>query len=307
MDNLIEPRLICDRISITLNASRQLIERVQNFITSESLVRKFGSRQYKCSGRLPINLAFADDLTRETALIVQVGATRAHMRDMRISYNPSTLEPEAPPMFIEQAFNIPWDLVVAEGHISEYHAAVDVDHVAIDDMFISIPRFHIEQSIVTNGATRYIGSRTSGRCFCIYDKRAEIVASNRKMPSLIREEVPPHPRTRFEARLRPRLRLCDLEEIKNPFRDVVVSGAPDPKSLPPKLRPLCAMVIKLARHEGLNAALSQLPKRERAQIRHAIEHAAGCPWWDPEKIWTQHAGVATAIRDEWPPEGLPWT
>jgi hypothetical protein len=303
----ISPRLVCDRISVTFNASDKLIARVEDFIKSAELVRQFPCRQYRSSGRLPINLAFANELTRETFLTVQVGPRRANMRDMRISYNPSKLESYEPAMFAEQAFQIPWDLVLAEGHISEYHAAVDVDHIKIDDIFIGVPRFHIEQSIVAKGTTRYIGSLTSGRYFCIYDKQVEIIESNRRRPPHIREEVPPHSRTRFEARLRPRLKLRDLEELKNPFAGVAVSGAPDPKLLPPKLRSLCALTIQLARHQGMNGAISYLPKRERAQIRHAIEHAAGCPWWDPEKIWTQHAGVATAIRDEWPPEGLPWT
>ena len=91
---------------------------------------------------------------------------------------------------------------------------------------------------------------------------------------------------RIEAVLRPKLWWPECRAIPNPFtalqlRRYIRSLAGDKN-----LRTELATVLRLARYDGLNAALliCDGTKKQRL-LKKILQTQIECDWWDPAKLW----------------------
>jgi len=152
----------------------------------------------------------------------------------------------------------------------------------ISNLYIWHPKFKRTSKYYNNGETEtyYLGTTSSPKQFCIYNKGAEIKAKNTSL--LIKEEVPAYSTTRVEARIRDRIPLKKLSSIHNPFKKLGVSkyGSPHPTSWEFNL------FLKLSNECGSQEALLSLPEAVRKKYRLLLSQKTPS-WWEHKSIWAQ--------------------
>ena len=280
-----------DKITITLDPPEgshlQLIAKMKE----EAAYYAPGTKWYRHFARFPLhelNYKYSDS-SRALDLVVCASPRAKNARFARIEFNPGRVEAQVPAYYLGAVFGIGWDDVCL-GEVTNLHIAVDVHGVPIESLQFHAPKFQATRVITKNGKTVYVGGATSARSFCCYDKVAEIRHHNRNVPESLRQEVPSHPVTRIEARLKPKVRLAALCDLANPYRDVTVAALGEGNHLPWYLQ----LAAKLADFTSVNAVMPMLPKAQRAEYL-ALQKKAVPAWWNPTAIWEGFPPLADAL------------
>jgi hypothetical protein len=254
-----------------------------------------GGRNYQRGCRIFLNSALAYERTGASAFVCQVGAKRPGMRNTRFSWNPATVDSEDIAALVfgpNGLFNINSALLYG-ANISQLDLAVDVPGLRVDDVLPSYGKLRCtENRFGSGGRTLYLGARSGDTRVRIYDKRPEMIASNRKLGAYLaelHEPVPEHDLLRLEVSLRDCGQFDKLHEMNNPFLAMRVHMCP------PELSQLELATVRLARYEGLATAF-KAAKFSNAQKKALVRKLAkrGTPdWWRPKELWPQQFPALT--------------
>jgi hypothetical protein len=281
-----------DRIAITYDVSPP--ERLTLISTlKKAPFYRAGTRQYRHYARFPLSdatVTFCDPTSRaDLILSAHPKLPGQSLRYGRIEFNPSRVDDYHVRYVMENVFEIPWERIQA-GNVSQVHIAADIAGAAVQALSIYVPKMGVVQTFSKSGYTLYIGARTSQRMFAIYDKQAEIVKANQKVPPIYKKTVPVHPLTRVEARLKPCCPVIELLSLKNPFDDVAISATSDVITSDWVLN----LAFQHSRLVGINGVLPLLPKAVRAQMLCVLQ-AESVNWWQPGKVWSEYIHLAQGV------------
>jgi len=280
--------LVVDKLAITFDAPESIRESIRRGI-SEDVTQRFHATNYRHSGRVYLNESLSKERYRGSSLVVQTEPCTTGLRSCRVEWNPGKVPSDIVLIGLNNIFGVPYKLLVEQGVITTYHVSIDFDHVLVDDLGVYVPKMRVTRNCASNGISRYIGALAGAKCICVYDKVAEIKSHNGQRPRHLREEVPTHPRTRIEVRLKPYSRFSRLHALRNPFKnirifDLRLSGPGQENAFSVASR----LALRLMRYEGFSAAIAQLPRKDRKKLVAQLKVSATCEWWDPETIWVEH-------------------
>ena len=291
LDTVTAHDVIIDKLAITFNVPESQVQSIASRLTAirkEKYAAYSKNVNYQVGTNIWLNEHSIQERATSSCVKVHTLPKFAGHRSCRVEWNPSKIPTEIVASVALQNYLGIDPSLVGQGIVTQLDVAVDVDNVQINDILFHVPKFRLFKNIISSGMTRYIGGRTGRRYYCCYDKRAEIIAHNTRVYwDTHKQPVPDHPRMRVEARLSPRVFWSELDQIENPFgimqlRQFSTCTAAD--GVPGQY---LRMVLALARHDGLNAALSTLDKKTRALMKKMILDAQECcGWWCPEKLWT---------------------
>lgn len=169
--------------------------------------------------------------------------------------------------------------------------AVDVCPLNLEAVWVNGKNLHRSRIIIGRRGeveeiqTIYLGARGSATLFCIYNRDSiENPDSN-----------PSNPTTRFEARLKPRCSLRDLQSIaiKNPFGRLSVVNCVDPVTLT-HLDDRYKLFLDSCWRRGLAGALRLFRRQAtRRNYENWITENRQTQWFDAINIWE---GYGDAIR-----------
>lgn len=244
-------------------------------------------RNYHRGFRAYLNHCLAWEATGSTAFVCQIHARKPGVPNARFSWNPSKVSALDIAVFVFGDYLSLAPAVLRNAWVSGLHLAIDVPGVHVDEVAASYARLRVNRNMFgADGSTRYLGAASGRTSVCIYDKRSEIVASNKRLgtyPSQLSEAVPEHPLSRFEVRLQGVGYLRDLHNISNPFGKLRVHMVSD------DLTQLERLVVRLCRYEGLNPTLKCAgfsPSQRRTLMRKMAR--TGTPiWWRPRELWAE--------------------
>ena len=167
-------------------------------------------------------------------------------------------------------------------HLRAVDLAIDVNR-PIDSLtfFGSLKRY--EETIYSNGLTRYLGARISDNYYCIYDKRVHSEQTRKKQhaPNDYLTPTPKNHLTRIEVR-----KKFEGEPIKylpklasNLFTPLNVSSI-----RPPNLNDsILCLFWELSRHIGSNAAYTKIiNKKDKEKVRDIIK-TQRARWWNSNR------------------------
>ena len=279
--------LISDKASFTLVVNQEHEEDIA-YVMNELITSGHAKKTYKGMYWLSIEVLLG--AFNEQRILVQCKPKKTEMSFFRVEFNPSKVNMAEVRSYVDLILPYGYTQLIKQGVCTRIDATVDVHNVEIDNLLIWMPSIRKTSGYYKDGKTEtyYLGPKASPRLICIYDKVAEIKARNSK--KLIKTEVPDHPITRIELRLKTRPPAKALPGIPNLFKKIGISNIGAHMSDDHAFR----MFIKASRAEGAQNVLLDLPEELRKKYRKRL--ATGSPqWWDTDNIWTQWPNVANAI------------
>lgn len=280
-----------DKVAVTFDVPAQLRVQLIARIRSHAPYYREGTRWYEHFARFPLGEyghKFLDP-TRATEVQLFAGPRRPGSRFARIEFNPNRAPIHLVRGFLSEVLGVGWGLIQM-GTASHLHVAVDIPGVRIADLSLHVPKVSVTRQVSKSGRSNYVGSCGSARSFCCYDKRAEIVAHNRRLPHSLRQPVPGFELTRIEARLRPRVPIHCLPQLSNAFSGLTVSMIPEPKKVAWDIQ----LALRLSNFVGINGTLPALPASKRKELMALLE-AGRLACWDPEVIWRRYIALASEL------------
>ena len=281
---------IIDKLAITFDVpdfQMQLIAKRLKEVVQEKFGSPCGSPNYRVGAKIWLNEHLVKEKATSSCITVHTQPKHDYHKACRVEWNPSKVSTDDVAFIaFEDVLNTDFALVY-DGTVNRIDVAVDVDNVMIDELLFFAPKFQLFENRFKSGLTRYIGGRSGNRYYCCYDKRAQIIEHNTQVNPLHKSEVPEYPRMRIEAVLRPKLWWPECREIPNPFAPLKIRRFNCPTTGDKKECTDLAMVLRLARYEGLNAALAIYDtKRKQRLLRQVLQSQRECDWWDPTTLWT---------------------
>jgi len=220
------------------------------------------------------------------SMLVQCSPKNENTSFFRIEFNPAKIIwPEARG-FIDGILPMHYKGLVNHGICTRIDATVDVKREEIAKLLIFHPGILKTSDYYKSGRTEtlYLGSKTSPKLICVYDKIAEIKRSNSH--TIIKTEVPKDPITRIEARLRKRVPIKDLAEVPNMFEKLCISSYQSIPYLDEKFE-LFLMASQASNGQNVLLALSE---STRKKYRKYLKNYPA-KWWKPDDIWQQWPNV----------------
>ena len=288
-DSVTAHNVIIDKLAITFDVPASQVtliaERVRS-LAMEPFARPCGSQNYDVGVKLFMNEHLIQEKATSSCVTVHTKPKIAGYKLCRVEWNPAKIATDDIAYIVfEDMLELDFSFL-GSGTVTRIDLAIDIDNVQIDDILFHVPKFQLFENRYKSGLTRYIGGRASGRYFCCYDKRAEIIEHNMKVNPLHRVDVPEHPLMRIETRLRPKILWPNLINIENPFQPMELRRF---SSCMPSLNASddCLwLVLAYAHYAGLNAALAGFEKRAKTRmLSRILETQEACGWWRPGKLW----------------------
>lgn len=226
---------------------------------------------------------------------LDVCAIRDTRRPLRLEWNPARMveAPEYRAAFMRLLRDWLGDSFSAEmqdANITRIDLAVDVESLDINNIGVS----RADTTVISTNYGRdglmqslYLGAKNTDLRFVIYDKRAE------RGGLIVPRQVA---LTRFEARIKHRMKVSELFDFPNPFARLTV-------------REFLSMEVNVARNSqhvwrwfvdtckwrGAEAAIDLIRNsRTRAAWHRKFVERDRPRWWSPNEIWS---GLRSAIDD----------
>ncbi len=286
--------LFCDKISLTIQIPFEDHHFVVDALKGE---HAYPSSSYRFNKTLNINkkniASHYADSSGDTTLRIKADPLNPTLNFLRFEWNPEKADTEMLTLTVEHFLppSMTFSKLMTQAIVTRLDLAVDVN-IRLDRLLVYSKRKSWSKVIAHSGRTLYLGTEESSCCLCIYDKAAEMKAKNKKKCTDLKEAIPTTAVTRIELRLKPKTSLFQLLEMANPFADLVVLAYPSEVLA----NPLASQTLRLARHEGMDAALKGLPTAERKKMR-AILKPIEVAWWDPKAVWEQVPGVLATLAN----------
>jgi hypothetical protein len=288
-------RMKVDQITITSNipALQQSLSLKAKFWTLPSAIKKYFSNG-RCTVPPPKNsgviiASIYPDKTNKDRMIAAliVGVTESSHRYFSLTLYPGKMSPSE--FFVFKVFlagefpQYAYANLFATGRVSRIDLAIDILSVPKSALFPYRPKCRTV-TVLEAGGTTYLGSKTSGLMFRIYDKVKQLLETGK--PAAGHACI-----TRVEARLKAtKSAPCELaQNLKNPFTvlhlaelQVLRDTATDP---------LWHEFLDRAEVHGHCVALASIPKSTRGIFSKRLK-ACGAWWWQPAELWK---GIGPAL------------
>jgi hypothetical protein len=281
--------VVIDKLAITFDVpdfQLQLIAKRLKQVAQEKFGSPCGSPNYRVGARIWLNEFLVEEKATSSCVAVHALPKHDYYNACRVEWNPSKVSAE------DVAYIVFGDILdtdiasVYDGTVTRIDLAVDVDNVLIDDFRFYAPKFQLYENRFKSGLTRYIGGRSGNKYYCCYDKRAQIIEHNTKVHPYHQSEVPDHPRMRVEAVIRPKLWWPECREMANPFTTLQLRRFRRPVTGDEEWDTELTMLLRLARYEGLNAALAIYKgSKKQRMLKKVLQSQIACDWWEPSILW----------------------
>lgn len=273
--------LFCDKVSLTFKAESSQHKLIKTGI--QELVADgygFSVRRPRYRQSAAVDVAPTDGYEGQEMLLLQCDPAMTHAF-FRCEFNPKRAHMPTVRMFIDRILAGGYESLVKAGACTRIDFTVDVYGAGIEKLLLWHAGYSKTSAHYKSGQieTYYLGSTTSPKQLCFYDKVAETKRRNKKR--LIPEPLPPSPTTRFEVRIKDDQFLHELANVANPFQCLKV-GSFDYPAFPNDEK--FALFLEACRSRGAQDALLMLSESTRKKFRKALEES-GCAWWDPTKVW----------------------
>ena len=288
-DSVTAHNVIIDKLAITFDVPASQVtliaERVRS-LAMEPFARPCGSQNYDVGVKLFMNEHLIQEKATSSCVTVHTKPKIAGYKLCRVEWNPAKIATDDIAYIVfEDMLELDFSFL-GSGTVTRIDLAIDIDNVQIDDIVFHVPKFQLFENRYKSGLTRYIGGRASGRYFCCYDKRAEIIEHNMKVNPLHRVDVPEHPLMRIETRLRPKISWPNVANIENPFLPMQLRHFLPPSEESDSTDGYFRLLLGYALCAGLGAALAKLGKREKARmLKRVLATQEACEWWRPNELW----------------------
>ena len=214
-------------------------------------------------------------------VLIQCIPKQSGVRFSRIEFNPSKIGFRKVLPLLDFIYYGGADTVVSNGIVTRIDAAVDIEGLTPEMIVIKASGFRIAKNFYRSGhelETQYIGGKKGLLSFCVYDKVEQLKKQNLKFGHS--KPLPQIPVTRIEARIKPRMKLCELASLKNPFKRLEIANY---SSLSKTAGG--AIFLNAVRHNGFPANWALLTPSDKKRFSK-IMGISKCLWWSPEKLWT---------------------
>jgi hypothetical protein len=254
--------LSIDGIYLNVQLEENVVERIRCFVDKKLLKcdnstagqpRRWYTRRYTHGFYAYLSDSLKYEPIGTTKFHCATGPRVAGCKNTHLNWNPAKCDSYYVASIMEDYLQIPaGDLLDAT--VSRIDLALDVPKARIDDQAFSWPKMQQVENRYSNGRTMYLGARAGATRLIIYDKKAEIHQTSKKMGSYLEhlhEPVPVHDLMRIEIRLKKlSMPLSELITLPNPFVKLAVQvRATD-------FTPLESSRYDLALHEDLARASS---------------------------------------------------
>jgi hypothetical protein len=238
---------------------------------------------YRWSVAVPLDIGYHPNPPKaaDSHLLVCAAPLASGLRFGRVEFNPSKISMPDVWDVLAVGFAIDPAWVLA-GEVTRCDLCTDITGVAVDELLFFYPKFSVAQTWLSSGKTLYIGDRSSSRRFAIYDKRAQLIATNAKLPAPFKLDIPVEETTRVEFRLRKLpLQLISLGCLSNPFSKLQIVAC-----VPEQCQDVITRLFVLASHVyGVNALLYAGWLKDHTVQLKATLLSAGVSWWNPDSLW----------------------
>ncbi len=286
--------LFCDKMSLTM----QIPFKDRPFIVDALKDEKaYPSSAYRLNKRLNVNKKGIDshyaDSSGDTTLLIKADPMNPTLNFLRFEWNPGKADTAMLTLTVEHFLppSMTSSDLMSQATVTRLDLTVDVN-IRLDRLLVYSKTKTWSEVIAQSGRTLYLGTEESFGRWCVYDKAAEMKGKNKKKCAELKESIPTTPVTRIELRLKPKMPLSHVSALTNPFADLVIVAYPAEALA----NPLASQTLRLARHEGMDAALKGLPTAERKKMR-AILKPIQVNWWDPQAVWEQVPGVLESLAN----------
>jgi hypothetical protein len=290
-----EIRLSIDGIYLTVDLPEQITDRILEFIheipeTSKSVpafpFHRWHRRDYTAGFKAYLNDLLAWSPVGAGEFVCETGAKREGAKNTRFRWNPAKCDSQtvAAIVFCDYLGVSPSCLLPAT--VSRIDVALDIPYVRVDDIAVSYPKMRLIENRFSGGRTMYLGARSGRTRVVVYDKAAEMQASNSKLGGFLadlHEAIPPHDLLRLEIRHQSAVKFMSLPDLPNLFMNLrVYDDLLD-------TAPLYRVTLALARYEGFPRAIQTAgfgESQQKAFLRR-LKKAGQVPWWKPLDVWDQ--------------------
>jgi len=227
----------------------------------------------------------------ESKLLVQCLPKRPGMSFFRTEFNPAKVDMAEVRAFIDAILPEGYQELAAKGICTRIDATVDVKNEEINKLLISHPGIAVTSGHYKSGRTEtlYLGSKSSPKRICVYDKVAELKRKNTKQ-LIVKTPIPDHPVTRIEARLKDSVPVKDLATVPSLFEK---RGIVSFQSLPDFDEKFKLFLMASQATNGQNVLLA-LEEPTRKKYRKYLK-TYSAKWWKPDEIWQQWPVVIDSL------------
>lgn len=297
-DHTFIPKMLplkCDYLSVTVDIPKGKDQDWLAHNIKNSPIKTWPFGNYQVATKIPgteyLLSAPGADKTWESSVLLQCKPKPAfsNCRFLRVEFNPSRVDLPLVACLIDNMLPDSglYDRVMHSGSVTRIDLALDVAHAPIDDLLFFASGFSISRVDQKSGRTEYIGADR----WRIYNKQAQIEASNKKKAIPAHLKVPGYPLTRFELELKPKMSLPKICSLGNEFSKLYVSSY----SHLPEGDVLWDLFIIGARHEGAQAALMKVKKKNlRKQLKARLDEGRTA-WWNSDEVWGQLPNLVDSI------------
>lgn len=232
----------------------------------------------------------------ENKLLVQCSPRRLGMSFFRAEFNPAKVDMSETRAFIDAILPMGYEGLVDKAICTRIDATVDVKNEEIHKLLFYHSGIGKTSGYYKSGDTQtcYLGSKSSPKHICLYDKVAEIKRKNAKQP-IVKAPVPDHPITRIEARLKDSFPVKNLASIPNLLEKLGIASF---QSFPDFDEKFKLFLMASQATNGQNALLT-LSESTRKTYRKYVE-TYSAKWWKPDEIWQQWPSVIDSFLN--PPQ-----
>lgn len=271
-------KLFCDKFSVTLNLNAQ--ERI-HFLQRLALLDNHGycRKVYRSFYQSSYQFFPFDNLP--CPILIQHSPFDPSYAFVRFEYNPSKVSPVHIRDFMDFVLPQKYDCLVKNGMVTRLDLAIDL-RVHIDDILVWKPGVS-KTSLYSKSkrTTSYtLGSKTSPKQICCYDKYEQIRYQNSK--STLKQALPQLPTTRIEGRFQNRYPFQKLHEIDNLFAGLKVFDLNRIEIQDEKFW----LFTQACHGNGTHKVFKGLSDKTQKEYK-AILSAAQAKWWRPDYLWQQ--------------------
>lgn len=290
--------VFCDRLSVTVPIPEDeravLTETISNLVTLGYVEKLHNKAIYRRSYSYPLGGA------QTSKLHIKCDPYNPTYNFLRFEFNPSGGHLGELQEAIHHIIPGGYDHFLANGKCTRIDAAVDV-RISMNRILAWKAKVQKTSSYSLGASiqTYYLGSKTSAKQICIYDKVAEIKGANAAL-LCGKKQVPSFPLTRIEARYYEEWPLNQLYSLPNQFAGMSLVAAPAGE-----LDGYFEMFVLACRAEGPQLALAlikspKVKKDFKARLKKGRPH-----WWNPESTWDGWAAATQLVlQKQIPPYSL---
>jgi replication initiation factor len=232
----------------------------------------------------------------ESKLLVQCAPRRPGMSFFRTEFNPAKVDMAEVRAFIDAILPESYQSLAVKGICTRIDATVDVKNEEINKLLISHTGIAVTSGHYKSGRieTLYLGSKSSPKRICVYDKVAEIKRKNAKQ-LIVKVLVPDHPITRIEARLKNSVPVKNIATVPNLFEKLDIACFQSFPDFDEKFK----LFLMASRGTNGQNALLELSESTRKTYRKYLK-SYKAKWWKPDEIWKQWPSVIDSLLN--PPQ-----